>query len=84
MADDRGQRRWPKQKAALTRAIKKGHAAVVEATRKVVIEWNEDGPWPDDWSRWQRALDDTWWAERARYVRGEIDEMPPQVNMHYL
>ncbi len=48
-----------KQRAALTRAQKKGKEAVVLACRKAVREWNqEDMAWPDDWSRWQRALDD--------------------------
>lgn len=69
--------RFPKQKAALTRAIKRieaarpannwdrpgpEHKAAVEALaalcKKTVKEWNECGAWPDDWSRWQVALDD--------------------------
>lgn len=51
-----------RQKAALTRAIHSGNAEkVVLACRDVVREWSQppfDGAWPDDWSRWQRALDD--------------------------
>lgn len=55
---------FPKQKAALTRAlhVTDGQArkdAVILTCRKTVREWNEIGAWPDDWSRWQRALDDT-------------------------
>jgi hypothetical protein len=51
------------QKAALTRAINSGDRdKVLVACEKAVREWNADFPfagmWPDDWSRWQRALDD--------------------------
>ena len=53
------QRIFPKQKAALTRAVNSGdREKVVLACAKVVKEWDEIGCWPDDWSRWQRALDD--------------------------
>ena len=53
----------PKQKAALTRALKLTDAkqrrtAVIAACRAAVKEWNEIGAWPNGWSRWQRALDD--------------------------
>ena len=75
------QREFPKQKAALTRALKKDYAAVVATTRKTIAQWNETGAWPDDWAHWQRALDDAWWSERDRYVKGEIDEMPAQLEM---
>ncbi len=55
-----------RQRAALTRAEKVGEPrseerrkAVVLACAKTVREWEESGwHWPDDWSRWQRALDD--------------------------
>lgn len=48
------------QKAGLTRAINTGDPdkLIAEVTR-TVQEW--DGwrtGWPDDWARWQRALDD--------------------------
>lgn len=48
------------QKAALTRAINSGDRdKVVLACTKAVREWNQPArAWPDDWSRWQRALDD--------------------------
>ena len=50
---------FPKQKAALTRAIKTGDPEkVAQVCRAAVIEWNAIGAWPDDWARWQRALDD--------------------------
>ena len=59
----------PAQKAALTRAMKSSDPmAVLEACRKAVHEWNECGAWPDDWSRWQRALDDNNVKYRATYV----------------
>lgn len=55
----RMQREFPKQKAALTRALKSGdRERVVMTCAKTVREWDEIGAWPDDWSRWQRALDD--------------------------
>lgn len=50
------------QKAALTRAINSGDSdRVVLACKKAKEEWGQppfNGAWPDDWSRWQRALDD--------------------------
>jgi hypothetical protein len=48
----------PKLKAALSRAEKKGYAAVLQACKDAVAVWNVWGAWPDNWSRWQRALDD--------------------------
>lgn len=52
-------KRYPKQKAALTRAINsKDRSKVLAACCKAVAEWNEVGAWPDEWSRWQRALGD--------------------------
>lgn len=52
---------YSRQKAALTRAVKSGDAAKIEATvRKAVAEWNDgDYAWPDSWHDWQRALDDS-------------------------
>ena len=54
---------FPKQKARLTRACNLSEAiarqeAVLLACRDAVHEWDAIGAWPDDWSRWQRALDD--------------------------
>jgi hypothetical protein len=55
-------RHFAKQKAALTRAVNSGDRdKIVLACQKAVREWSEppwNGAWPDDWSRWQRALDD--------------------------
>lgn len=49
-----------RQRAALTRAVRSGDPdKVVLACRDAVTAWNAPGGmWPDDWSRWQRALDD--------------------------
>lgn len=60
-----------KQKAALTRALNsKSVDAVVKACREAVQAWGKapfNGAWPDDWSRWQRALDDTLgWGQSVR------------------
>lgn len=53
--------KFKQQKAALTRATKKGPDAVLAAVAKAKAEWGEHpfgGMWPDDWARWQRAEDD--------------------------
>lgn len=56
---DRMNREWPKQKAALTRAVKTGDPEKIAVVcKKTVAEWDEIGAWPDDWARFQRALDD--------------------------
>jgi hypothetical protein len=59
---DRMKRVYPKKKAALTRAQNKNpldrYAAVLAACTAAVKEWDAIGAWPDQWSRWQRALDD--------------------------
>jgi len=49
----------PAQKAALTRAVKTQDPEVIaKACKAAVAEWKAIGAWPDDWSSWQRALDD--------------------------
>lgn len=56
---DRMRRTFPRHKAALTRAVKtKDPEVVAAACKTAVAEWNEIGAWPDNWSAWQRALDD--------------------------
>lgn len=56
---ERMQRVFPRQKAALTRAVNtKDPERIAKACKDAVAEWNEIGAWPDDWARWQRALDD--------------------------
>lgn len=50
---------YASQKAALTRAINsKDKEKVKAACKAAVTAWNKQGYWPDDWSRWQRALND--------------------------
>jgi N12 class adenine-specific DNA methylase len=62
-----------RQRAALTRAIHSGEPArVVLAVQKAVSEWDQPGiAWPDDWSRWQRALDD---ALPGQFIR--LQDLP--------
>ena len=56
---DRMRREGPKLKAALTRAVNSGDRdKVILACARAVKEWDEIGAWPDNWSTWQRALDD--------------------------
>jgi hypothetical protein len=49
-----------RQRAALTRAINnRDPERVILVCRDAVREWNEPGAmWPDEWARWQAALDD--------------------------
>jgi hypothetical protein len=60
----KAQRLFVKHKSALTRALHKQdaterRAAVLAECNAFVHEFDAAGfPWPDDWSRWQRALDD--------------------------
>src|SRR5205807_481747 len=59
----RMQQVYPKQKATLTRAEKledpgARRDAVVKAAKEAIAEWDKIGAWPDNWSRWQRAVDD--------------------------
>lgn len=68
-------RTYSQQKSALTRAVKSGVPGKVrEEVARTVREWDSGnwrpyrdrpdtarpGAWPDDWSRWQRALDDVY------------------------
>lgn len=60
---ERMKRRYPRQKSRLTRALNTPDQAlrkarVLDACREAVREWDEIGAWPDEWSRWQRAVDD--------------------------
>lgn len=73
------QREFPKQKSALTRAVNSGkYANVLNACKKAVTFWNDNGGvWPDDWSRWQRALDD------AAY-KANRERMSPMTTMKRL
>ena len=63
---ERMNKEHPKQKAALTRAIKTRDAeTIARACKAAIAAWNECGAWPDDWHRWQAALDDAMhWSQR--------------------
>ena len=59
---ERMKRVYPKQKAALTRAMKvpgiAQYPAVLAACAKAVKEWEQWGAWPDGWHTWNVALND--------------------------
>ena len=69
----RMQKSGPKLKAALTRAEKKGYAFVIVACKAAVTEWNEIGAWPDNWSHWQRALDDS--AFKSQLIAPRLEDL---------
>jgi hypothetical protein len=53
-------------KGKLARAIKTQNPETVKATAIEAIRiWNKQGFWPDDWSNWQRALDDVYFPDYA-------------------
>jgi hypothetical protein len=61
---------YPRQKAALTRAVKSGDPErIAKACKDAVAVWDEIGAWPDDWARWQRALDDALGYNRTVDIR---------------
>jgi hypothetical protein len=52
-------REHPRQLAALTRAIKTNDPERIAAVCKAAVAaWHDIGAWPDDWHRWQIALND--------------------------
>jgi len=56
---DRMNREWPAQKRRLNAALKTGDpVAVANVCIATVKVWDEIGAWPDNWSMFQRALDD--------------------------
>jgi hypothetical protein len=56
---DRMNKVWPKQKAALTRAKNTGDPEkVAKVVKDAVAVWDEIGAWPDDWSLFERTLND--------------------------
>lgn len=56
---ERMNREWPRQKRALAAAVKaKDPARVAQVCIDAVKVWDEVGAWPDDWSAFQRGLDD--------------------------
>jgi hypothetical protein len=60
-------------KSALTRAINSGQRdRVLLVCAAAVAAWDDIGAWPDDWNRWQIALDDVfplWDAPRLEDLR---------------
>lgn len=48
-------RTYAQQKAALTRAEKKGPLAVLCETERAFKEWDDETGWPDGWARWENA-----------------------------
>lgn len=55
---DRMKRVHPRQKAALTRAVKSGDRdRIISVCAAAAVEWDAIGAWPDGWHRWQAALD---------------------------
>lgn len=65
---ERMQKVYPKQLRSLKLALETGsHDEVRTLCKEAVAEWNEIGCWPDEWSRWQRALNDTeHWSNNTR------------------
>ena len=61
---ERMKRVYPKQKAALTRAQKKGYDAILLVVKAATMEWDAIGAWPDNWRLWQGALLDAAYKER--------------------
>lgn len=59
---ERMQKSGPKLKAALTRANRTAdnvrYVRVLVACQAAVKEWEAIGAWPDNWSLWQRTLED--------------------------
>lgn len=56
---ERMRREWPKQKAALTRAVKTGSPEKVAAVCIAAVKvWDEVGAWPDDYTLFERSLND--------------------------
>ncbi len=56
----RAAKEYRAQKAAWTRAVNSKNPDEVKAAGVTAVrQWNAPGSaWPDDWARWQRALDD--------------------------
>lgn len=56
---ERMNREWPGQKRRLASAVKAADPVrVAQVCIDAVKVWDEVGAWPDDWSAFQRALDD--------------------------
>jgi hypothetical protein len=78
---ERMNRIYPKQKAALTRAVNSGNPyKVLAAVQKAVSEWNEIGAWPDGWARWDVALSDAAFAQRMAAGPFDHDRIPSSID----
>jgi len=67
-----------KQKARLTRAQNRREPLLVlEAVEKTLNEWDGKA-WPDDWSRWARALDDAYFTFRRSVEDDEFEQHLPR------
>lgn len=74
---DAMKREHPRLKAQLTRAVNskdpaKVHAACIAA----LTAWMRWGAWPDNWSNWQRALDDTYPVFHAPRLEDLDEDLP--------
>jgi len=60
------QAKWRSFKTRLTRLQnKKDHTKIIALWREFEVYYNSSNePWPDDWSRFQRAADDAQFALR--------------------
>jgi hypothetical protein len=76
----------PKLKAELTRAEKSDpttrYKKVLAACRHAVERWEVWGAWPDNWSRWQRTLDDAAFqhsrTNRENVIPPRLEDIPGQ------
>lgn len=76
-------RSYSQQKAALTRAMKsKNYAKVVAECERVITEWeNLPYGWPDDWHRWNIALEDAYSHVRHEWIQGRETTLPEYVDL---
>lgn len=74
-------RTWAQQKAGLTRAMNsKRYDKVLAECKRVIREWDElPYGWPDDWHRWNIALEDAWQHVRHEYIQGRESVLPEHV-----
>lgn len=72
-------RQSPKLKAKITRARKSGDPMkAVIAVAENILAWDEIGCWPDNWSEWQRALDDVFGFPAGP----SVDDVATQVRVY--
>ena len=71
----------PRVKAALTKAknivnVEERFVAVRNACKAAVQAWERWGAWPDQWSLWQRTLDDAYFAYARSDARYKLKFLP--------